>query len=371
MKKIVKAAISILMIVGLVGCSGGGTSNKPTLANQKSDENAYENLMEMTVVAESTNKKGEEETGSFLFYVPKSKYADVYNNSAYSSENGVTLDVSINDYLFEEGEFADDVVKYMKEGILSDSYILKVVSESEIAVDEGRNNASYSALVIEENYDYMGEAIYNFFAAKELSPNQRIVVRISITASECNKLTDPMIKEIEEYYGIEIGFNLDEATKAQEEFNANPPETKRYDAFGFSFEIPFAYSIDYDMSDYTEDDFAFGPKGNANSYNNNLQVMVITSESTQYTSEELKADIEDLFTESGEDVAKVLDSDFISQDKAIIRCKLSGNSEYLDGYIVSYKNYVVYFATITDLTETDQQQLDVIHKAIDTFVVEY
>ncbi|MFV0552136.1 MAG: hypothetical protein ACK5L6_09505 [Anaerorhabdus sp.] len=350
------------MIVGLVGCSGG-SSNKPTLVNQKSDENAYENLMEMTVVAESTNKKGEEERESFLFYVPKSKYADVYNNSAYSSENGVILDVSINEYLFEEGEYADNVVKYMKEGILNASYILKVVSESEIAVDEGRNNASYSALVIEESYNYTGEAIYNFFAAKELSPNQRIVIQISIIASECNKLTDPMIKE--------IGFNLDEAIKVQEEFNANPPETKRYDTFGFSFEIPFAYSIDYEMSDYTEDDFAFGPKGDANSYNNNLQVMVITSESKQYTREELKADIENLFAESGEDVAKVLDSDFISQDKAIIRCKLSGNNEYLDGYIVSYKNYVVYFATITDLTETDQQQLDVIHKAIDTFVVEY
>ncbi|WP_416787599.1 hypothetical protein [Anaerorhabdus sp.] len=345
-----------------MGCSGG-SSNKPTLVNQKSDENAYENLMEMTVVAESTNKKGEEERESFLFYVPKSKYADVYNNSAYSSENGVILDVSINEYLFEEGEYADNVVKYMKEGILNASYILKVVSESEIAVDEGRNNASYSALVIEESYNYTGEAIYNFFAAKELSPNQRIVIQISIIASECNKLTDPMIKE--------IGFNLDEAIKVQEEFNANPPETKRYDTFGFSFEIPFAYSIDYEMSDYTEDDFAFGPKGDANSYNNNLQVMVITSESKQYTREELKADIENLFAESGEDVAKVLDSDFISQDKAIIRCKLSGNNEYLDGYIVSYKNYVVYFATITDLTETDQQQLDVIHKAIDTFVVEY
>lgn len=371
MKKIVKVAISFLMIIGLVGCSGGGTSSKPTLANQKSDTGAYENLMEMTVVAATTNKKGEEETGSFRFYVPKSKYADVYDNSAFSSENGVSLDVSINDYMFEEGEFADEVVKYAKEGIINDSYVLQVIRESEIIVDEARDNASYSALVIEEGYDYAGEAIYNFFAAKELSPTQRIFIRLEITASECNKLTDPMINEIEEYYGIEIDFNLEEATKAQEEFNANPPETKRYDAFGFSFEIPFAYSLDYDMSDYAEDDFVFGPQGEANSYNDNLQVMVITDDSSQYTAEGLKADIEDLFTESGNGAAKVQDSDFTSQDKAIIRCKLSGNSEYLDGYIVSYKNYVVYFATITDLTETDQQQLDVIQKAIDTFVVEY
>ncbi|MEG2488629.1 hypothetical protein [Anaerorhabdus sp.] len=65
------------MIVGFVGCSGGRSNNKSTLANQKSDISVYENLMEMTVIAQSTNKKDKQEMENFLFYLPKSKYENI------------------------------------------------------------------------------------------------------------------------------------------------------------------------------------------------------------------------------------------------------------------------------------------------------
>ncbi|MEG0077313.1 hypothetical protein [Anaerorhabdus sp.] len=367
MKKILVICLVMLM---LVGCSNGG-GGKPTVMNQKSDKEAYENLMEMTVLADSMNKDGEKETESFLFYVPKSKYADVYNNSAFSSENGLSIDVSINDYMYEEGEYADNVIGYVQEGLMENSGLLKVVRESEIVVDETRDNASYNSLIIQESYDNQGEVVYNYVAAKEISPKQRVLIQVTIYASEYNKLTEAMMKELNEYYGIEIGFNLEEATEALKQFNLNPPTTKKYDAYDFSFEIPFNYGLDYELSDYTEDDYIFGPDGDGSYYDSNLEVMVITDEAPQYTADELIITITELFTEYEGGLTEVSVSDFTSEGKSNIRCRIYGDGEYLDGYIVSMENYLIYVSAVTDKEELDAQQLEIIQNVIHSLELSY
>lgn len=367
MRKIIKVIVSSLLIVGLVGCNSDG-SKKPTLENQKSDNNANENLMEMSVVSASIDKSGKETTEKFLFYVPTSKYADVYGNNAYSSQYGVTVDVSINDYIFEEGQYADDALKFMKEGIMNGPYILEIIKEPKIDVDEKREFAYFSTLVIEESYDNKGKIIYDYVAAKELNSEQRIFIQITIDPSKCNKLTDSLISEIEEYYGIQLDFNLDEAEKAVENFNSNLPSTKRYDAYGFSFEIPFTYRLDYEQSNYSTDDYVFGPDGEATN-DNNLHVMLISDDTYSYTKEELEKDIEILFLDSEEGKAQIIESDFTAANKAVVRFKLSGNGEYLDGYMVNFKDHIVYFGTISSLSEMPQEQLDMIHDAIQSFNV--
>lgn len=368
MGKFLKIAVSLLMVIGLGGCSNG-PSGKPTVANQKSDKEAYSNLMGMTVEVEKIGKDGKEETENFLVYVPKSKYGDVYGSSAYSSANGVTLDVSVNDYFYEEGDFADQVLEYYKEDIESNRSIFQLVNSSELSVDENRENASYEALFIEENFDGNGMGVYKFYAAKELKSGHRLVIELEVIEDECNKLTDPLIKEIEEYYDIKVGFNLEEATKAVDEFNANPPTTKIYDAYDFTFEIPFRYALDYSSSNYLEDDYVFGIDGDGNNYDDNLQVLVLSDDSYPYTSEELKIDVEKLFEDVDGGKVTVSDSDFSPEGKAIVRCKIKSGVETLDGYIVSYKSYVVYFATITNLTETSDESLNVVKTAIDTFKI--
>lgn len=372
MKRIFKGLLVTVLVASLVGCSSGGSkSGKPTVSNQKSQADAYEYLAEIKLTAESESTSGTERE-DFFVYLPGKENIELYDaNQAYSYLNGVDIDVTVNDYFYEEGAFADDVLAYDYEDVEDGYNLLKVVKLSDVVVDEKRDFAYFSAVTINETYSGEGEANYQYFAAKELSPKQRITIQIEVESSECNKLTEAVIAEIEEYYEIDVDFDLNELTAAQDEFNANPPETKVYDGYGYSFEMPYKYQLDYDNSDYSDESYSFGENGDSTTLNNNLQVIMLSEEASPLTADELKAMADELLTGSEEATVVVADADFTSENKTMIKCTITVEDEHVVGYFVSVEEYIFYFAVHTDSTELTAEAANIIQTAINTLDVGY
>lgn len=370
MTKLLKSLTGILLLASLVGC-GSSKFVKPTISNQKSDSKTYEYLTEVTLTA-VTNEKNKTEK-EFLVYVPGTKDdISIYeNNEVMSYANGVYISVSVNDTYYDEGSFADEVLKYDYEDVLDGSYgVLKTERLSEVVVDEKSDFAYFSVLEIKEHYTGEGESVYRYLAAKEITPEQRITIEIEIEASDCDKLTETVISELEAYYEIDIDFDYNELKKVKDEFNANPPETKLYDAYDFSFQIPFNYQLDYENSDTSEDELAFGPEASAEVKNDNLLVLLLTDEVETISTEELKKMASELYAEEDETSLDVSDSDITVEGKEIVKCVLKNGDEIGVGYFVSYKEFILYFIVRTDSTELSEKSFKTLETAISTLKIE-
>lgn len=369
MNKIIKSAIVAVLAVSLIGC--GSKPQKPTLANQQSKEDAYEYLTEVKLIAETESKSGIERK-DFLVYLPDSKNLDTYGDTeAYSDLNGIYIDVSVNDYFYEEGAYADDVLEYDYEDVPETYRLLRTEKLSDLIVDEKREFAYFSTVGIKEGYSGDAEAYYHYFAAKEVSQKERVLIEIEVELSECNKLTEAVMLEIEEYYGIDVDFDYSELIAIQDEFNANPPATKVYDGYGYTFEIPYSYQIDYSNSNASEEEYAFGPNGLSTTNNDNLQVLLLSDEAKPFTSEELKEMAGSILASDNGGMVQILDADFTAEGKSLIKCTISINNEASVGYFVSINEYVFYFAIHSDSTELPQAAVEIIQTAINTLETGY
>lgn len=357
MKKTVYKILSCLLVVGmLTGCSTGG--GKPTLVNQKSKEDAYETLMEAKLLSETETKDGKE-TIKMIAYVPETSNSSNYGDNAYSYLNGVMVNVALNSYYYEDGDYADDVVKEELEYIEETYDLIETISVSEITVDDKREEAYFEASQLVENYNYEASGVYKFVYAKELSKDQRFVLQIEIELDECNKNTAQVITELEEYYGIKLGFNQEELQKAVDEFNANPPATKTVSEGGLKYDIPREFDLDYDETDISDDYYAYGLDGDSYDVENNVSVMILSEEKFTLTNEELLDTVKSLLADDESGAFTVTASDIALDGIATARCTIVDSGIKRDGYVVNVDGYLAY--VFTDGSETmPQEQLDVV-----------
>jgi hypothetical protein len=362
MNMIKKIALVALSLILLSGCSGAG--KKPTLVNQKEDDKAYSMLMQANLLSDDAFAPTKVETIKMIAYIPETANSNSYGDGIYTYSSGISFTVSLNDYLFDYGKYADEAILDYKVDVEDTYDLLETVSISDITFNEDRTIAYFDAVQLIENYEYEATGQYTFIYLQEVGPNQRISVRVTIDLAECDKFTSDILNQIEEYYGFKMNFNQDEIKAAQDDYNNNLPDVRKISAGGVKFELPRFYEEDYAETDYAEDYYAYGLNGDAYDVENNISFNVLAQEELVVNEEDLISVVNELFVDEPLK-AEVGESDFQSAGKVIVSVKLSSDDLIRQGYIVYADDLLVYVYTDGSGSISDEQ-LEVVHHFIDT-----
>lgn len=350
--------IYLILIVIIVGCAN--RPKEPTLQNQVSNRAAFEQLHEAELLC------GIDDEQDMIAYLPG--YFEMDSSSyAFGYEGGVSIEIDVNGYNYDKGEYADVAAENLKEEIVYSYGVVDLLYDNAITKDENRETSTFDGVLLREDYMGYAQAVYYFGLAKEIGKDKRVLVRIEIEVDQINKLTNQIIEEVEKYYEIDINFNADEVNKYAKEFNANPPSTRKMSVLGLTFEIPRRYDIDYKTSSISNNTYVFGPNGDSTVPGQSLMIVASDIGNVKITKETIKMAIEEMYDT---DVVKIMDSDIEFDDGEIMKLTMGTDFIVIDGYVLAKENKFILVATMSIFDEVSDEQMAIVHQVVQTLALE-
>lgn len=353
-----KKLICFILITMLVGCAS--KPKEPTLQNQQSNATVFEHLQEIKLSG------GEDNGYKMIAYLPGA--VDMGTLSyAFGYQSGVAVEVDVNGYNYDKGEYADVAAENLKEEIIDSYGTIDSIYDTAITKEENRETSTFDGVILREDYMGNAQAVYYFGVAKEIDKDKRILVRIEIEADRTNKLTNQIIEELEKYYEIDINFNQEEVNKYAEDYNANPPVTRKTSVLGLTFEIPRRYDIDYKTSSIVNNTYVFGPNGDSTTPGQVLMVVASDIGNVKITKEYLKMAIEEMYDT---DIVKITEADIEFNGGEIMKISMGTDLIVIDGYVLTKENKLILVATMSILDKVSDEQMAMIHQVIQTLTIE-
>ncbi len=317
---LVSAAV-IIMLFTLTGCGGGST---PTLGHPNAGYKGFETLKEAAI-------NSSDGRNSIQLFIPEGDA--FYTSDEYASgyKSGVQLSVDlVDEYTMESCD--NDIEKIANsisrlnsenpEAAEDVSTDFKAVSDGNTLV---RNNIQVMA-----DYDntYYGICRTEFFS--KVNDENFITGMVEIYFGETDDSTDQVIKEIEQFYNIDVYRDKEKADERSDYYNAHPPTTHRVYVGNCTMSIPIDWSRDAENS--TDSVTAYGPDGNSDADRNLLTTSKSIDAVPDETSEtEFKKIISDTFSGMKPSFKK---TDSPLKDSVCYYATLSNGKRKLAGYFV-------------------------------------
>lgn len=321
-----------------------------------------------TLMTESKEnaETGKMESKRLNVYIPNGEYTSVNRDRAYTDYLGVDFTVSLNPYLRYEQEnyLPEENLEYYIENEYNPFYYtdFKAIEVSDVE-KEGIGAKATATYCRYNSWDQEYIPVFATHYLVELADDITVLVDIKINYDETTGKTEQLLRELSDFYGIDIEWSKEAAEQKLEAFlNSDEAETNYVSTGYMLFELPMGWEQDWDWSnDYSE--YCFAPDGDAQfaecvitikrdyqGYGVDMDISKIVS--SQKNMDEFTAMLEQL-NEQGLDMTAESYGDTVLGPALKLTAKMSydGYDEYEEDYYMTYDGYL-YTLKVNYTTDT-------------------
>ena len=240
---------------------------------------------------------GRELDNGYEVMVPINGVERIENETLIVQKDGITIYITKGQAISEEGvtysvyERLRMIVKECYEEYEQKYYEVAIGDIEDLSVDSARTEGTY--IVEEDELRICEETWY----IKRVDEKSDLLIRVVVEHDKITNDTERIVKELEEYYGVDFRFESDAANEKLEEYIEwlNIP-TKSIELGEVTIEIPESWEIDYKMNSsiYT----VYAPMGKTASMGCAL-IVGVEEEDEQITHEQRVADYQKSIENNG------------------------------------------------------------------------